>query len=175
MRARRTVHPLLLDPTYWRGRLETLQRDTIGVVWTPRPDLSGRGKETMEFRVRSHDGEQLWGLFSRPAWHSEPWRAVVRSVGPAARPTVDSGLVQDGTAEFVFQEPAGRRLADRVVDLMQICRLAMTTTGIESVEVQAPGGETHSPACSDDLLIAEQLLNHRILSPLQRPSGRFFR
>ncbi|MEC8493898.1 MAG: hypothetical protein VXZ39_03175 [Planctomycetota bacterium] len=175
MRARRAVHPLLLDPSYWRGRLQTLSGDMLGIVWTPRPDLSGRGKETMEFRIRSHDGEQLWGLFSRPAWHSEPWRAVVRSVGPAARPTIDSKLIQDGTAEFVFQEPAGRRLADRVVDVMQICRLAMETTGIDGVEVQAPAGETHSLACNDDLLIAEQLLNHRILPPLRRPSGRFVR
>lgn len=121
----------------------------------------------MEFRVRSHDGEQLWGLFSRPAWHSEPWHAVVRSVGPAARPTIDCRLIQDGTAEFVFQEPAGRRLADRVVDVMQICRLAMETTGIEGVEVQAPEGTTESPtACNDELLIAEQLLTHRLLPPL---------
>ena len=166
MRVRRAVHPLLLDPCYWRDRLRTLSSHTLGVVWTPRPDLSGRGKETMEFRVRGHDGEQLWGLFSRPAWHKGPLRAIVRPVGPAARPTIDSGLVQMGTAEFVLQEPPGRRLADRVVDLMHVCRLAMETAGIEGVEVQAPVGETRSPACSDDLLIAEQLLDRRIMPPL---------
>ena len=166
MRARRAVHPLLLEPRYWRDRLQPLSSQSLDVVWTPRPDLSGRGKETMEFRVRGHDGEQLWGLFSRPAWHSRPWRAVVRSVGPAARPAIDSGLVQEGTAEFILQELAGRRLADRVVDLMHVCRLAMKTTGIEGVEVQAPADETCSPACKDDLLIAEQLLDRRILPPL---------
>lgn len=165
MRARRAVHPLLLDPTYWRGRLQTLSEDCRGVVWTPRPDLSGRGKETMEFRIRSHDGAQLWGLFARPAWHSEPWHAVVRSVGPATRPTIDVKLVQSGTAEFVFQEPAGRRLADRVIDVMQVCRLAMETAGIEGVEVEGPGGTAESPTCNDELLIADQLITHRILPP----------
>lgn len=120
----------------------------------------------MEFRIQSHDGESLWGLFARPAWHSEPWQAIVRSVGPATRPTIDARLVQEGTAEFVFQEPAGRRLADRVVDVMQICRLAMETTGIDGVEVQGPTGKASKATCNDEVLIADQLLTHRILPPL---------
>lgn len=165
MRARRAVHPLLLDPSYWRDKLQSISHGSIGVVWTPRPDLSGRGKETMEFRVRSHDGERLWGLFARPSWQSEPWPAIVRSVGPADRPTLDARRIQTGTAEFVFQEPAGRRLADRVIDVMQVCRLALETQGIEEVEVEGPHARAAGADCNDELLIAGQLLTHRIVPP----------
>ena len=168
MRARNAYHPLLLEPTYWRERLQTLGAAPLGAIWIPRPDLSGRGKEVMEFRIASHDGEKLWGLFARPAWHSAPWPALVRSVGPSERPCIDTRLVHSGSAEFVFQEPAGRRLADRVVDVMQACRLAMETDGIGQVEVETPGPEDSADprsGCSDELLIADQLLTHRILPP----------
>lgn len=122
----------------------------------------------MEFCIKSHDGEKLWGLFARPAWHSAPWHALVRSVGPSERPCIDARLVHSGGAEFVFQEPAGRRLADRVVDVMQACRLAMETDGIDRVAVETPGAANPTgprPECSDELLIADQLLTHRILPP----------
>ena len=119
----------------------------------------------MEFRIKSHDGERLWGLFARPTWQSEPWPAIVRSVGPATRPCIKPRTIQTGTAEFVFQEPAGRRLADRVIDVMQVCRLALETSGIEEVEVEGPADEAQSGDCNDELLIAEQLLAHRIGPP----------
>ncbi|MEM8712902.1 MAG: hypothetical protein AAGG01_18275, partial [Planctomycetota bacterium] len=136
MRARKSVHPLLLEPVYWRNRLAELPDGPSGVIWTPRPDLSGAGMEVTEFRIETHDGERLWGLFARPTWQAEPWPAAVRSVGPAVRPTTCARTCQTGTAEFVFQEPAGRRLADRVMDVMQVCKLALGTRGIEQIEVQ---------------------------------------
>ncbi len=168
MRARKAVHPLLLEPTYWRSRLDRLDQDAIGVVWTPRPDLSGGGREVCEFRIRAHDGGRLWGLFARPTWQAGPWPARVRSVGPAVRPRVDTRAVQSGAAEFVFQEPAGRRLSDRVLDVMQVCRVALATKGINAIEVEPP--VAGPDACNDELLIAGQLLSSRIGSRL---SGRF--
>lgn len=174
MAVRRAVHPLLLEPCYWRERLGSIDLDPIAVVWTPRPDLSGRGKEVREFRIRAHDGDRLWGLFACPAWQPGPWHAVVRSVGPADRPAVTNRLVQAGTAEFIFQEPAGRRLADRVIDVMQVCRLAMETEGIDGVEIEPPEPEDRgrcSGAGSDELVIAEQLLAQRIADPAGGGAG----
>lgn len=172
MRARKTVHPLLLEPAYWRNRLQALDDEPCGVVWTPRPDLSEGGCEVTEFRIRAHDGVRLWGLFARPTWQSGPWPATVRSVGPAVRPTPCPGTTRAGTAEFLFQEPAGRRLTDRVMDVMQICRLALATKHIEKVQVQHDHTAIHhrdpgaSPTVTntDELLIVEQLLSHRIAS-----------
>lgn len=113
-----------------------------------------------EFRIRAHDGGRLWGLYAHPTWQPGPWPAKVRSVGPATRPMPEGRLVQCGTAEFVFQEPAGRRLCDRVLDVMQVCRVALATTGIDEIEVEAP--KAGADACNDELLIAGQLLKSRI-------------
>ena len=170
MRARKTVHPLLLEPAYWRNRLQQLEEEPSGVLWTPRPDLSGGGYEVTEFRIRAHDRVRLWGLFSRPTWQAKPWPATVRSVGPAVRPTTCPETAQSGTAEFIFQEPAGRRLSDRVMDVMQICQLALGTKGVEEVQVQhehpavqhRDPGASHTVRNTDELLIVQQLLSHRI-------------
>lgn len=171
MRAR-AVHPLLLEPAYWRDRLRCLEGGPVGVVWTPRHDLSGRGVEAMEFRIVAHDGERLWGLFAWPAWQNEPWKAIVRSVGPAERPEIDARRVREGVAEFIFQEPAGRRLSDRVVDVLHVVKLAFQTRGIGDVEVETEPGHGAGPSgasssavradAADDCLIAEQILLHRM-------------
>lgn len=162
MSARRTVHPLLLEPSYWRERMESIDQASIGVVWTPRGDLSRDGKEVREFRIRTEDGSRLWGLFARPTWQKGPWTAIVRSVGPADRPAVTASLVRGGTAELVFQEPAGRRLADRVVDVMQVCRIALAMRDIERVEVEVPEADNcRGGIGNDELVIAEQLLARR--------------
>lgn len=144
--------------------MRELDHGRPGVVWTPRPDLSGHGKEVMEFRIRSFDGSRLWGLFARPTWQSEPWGARVRAVGPAERPWIDDRTVQTGTAELCFQEPPGRPLADRVLDVVQVCRLALGTSGITEVQVEVPGED--DTRCADELMIAGQLLSNRIVPPL---------
>ena len=155
MRVRKSVHPLLLEPTYWRNRLEGMSLERASLMITPRPDLSGHGREVVEFRLRAHDGERLWGLFARPSWRSGPWPARIRSVGPADRPEVSANLLQDGQAEFVFQEPAGRRLEDRVLDVVRVCQVAFQTAGIDRLAVRFDcSTETDGP---DEFLIAEQL------------------
>ena len=155
MRARRAVHPLLLEPTYWRSRLQELQLGRPSLLITPRPDLSGRGKDVIEFRIRAHDGAHLWGLLARPEWHEGPRPAVIRSVEPHQRPSIDIETVQSGVADLVFQEPAGRRLEDRVLDVVRICHMAFSTEGIDRFRVSffSPG-TSQEP---DEFLIAEQL------------------
>lgn len=155
MRMRKSVHPLLLEPTYWRNRLEGMSLERQSLMITPRPDLSGHGREVVEFGLRAHDGERLWGLFARPSWRSGPWPARIRSVGPADRPEVDADLLENGQAEFVFQEPAGRRLEDRVLDVVRICQVAFQTTGIDRLAIRFDcATDTDGP---DEYLIAEQL------------------
>jgi len=76
-------------------------------------------------------------------------------VGPADRPEVDTHLLEDGQAEFVFQEPAGRRLEDRVLDVVRVCQVAFQTTGIDRLQVRFDcATDTEGP---DEFLIAEQL------------------
>lgn len=242
---RRSVHPLLLEPTYWRVRLQALEDEQTGPLITPRPDLSGNGRAVVEFRIRAHDGERLWGLLSRPEHVTGPLPARIRSVGPAdpvlptggagtpLRPgegshgegsradgtgsrtscalppaalphgsrerwsTVSDSAVSDASvsdtsnhetaeanhdthcpdtpfepaslhpsapapspatsssevAEFVFQEPAGRRLEDRVLDVVRICRVAGSTAGVDGNRVEL----SHDACVPDEFLIVEHL------------------
>jgi len=160
MRAR-AVHPLLLEPTYWRTRLREMETVRQSLMIVPRPDLSGNGREVVEFGIRAHDGVRLWGLLARPVWHDGRRPARVRMVGPSERPEVDRGAVEGGDADFVFQEPAGRRLEDRVLDVLRVCQLAVGTDGIDS-------GRLHFVSPSDrrepdEFLIAKQLLDCKLL------------
>lgn len=155
MRARRSVHPLLLEPTYWRNRLQAANLGQKSLMVTQRPDLTGRGRTVVEFRLRAHDGERLWGLFARPDWAPPPWPARISSVGPSERPELDPRALEEGAAEFVFQEPAGRRLEDRVLDVIRICHLAFQTEGVDRLQVSFSC--PHDGREPDEYLIAEQL------------------
>lgn len=161
MNPARSLHPLLLEPSYWRGRVRALGEHEAGMVWTPRPDLAVPGVEVLEFRLKTLDGGYLRGLFARSTWHSGPQVATLRTVGPASRLEVREEAVREGAAEFVLQEPAGRPLADRVLDVVLLSQIASETDGICEVGVDHQGERGDSDAAA----IAQQLLIHRIVSP----------
>ena len=167
MTFRRTVHPLLVEPSYWRDRIEAIVADRQ-VVWTPRPEDSQGGMTVAEFRIRGHDGQSLWGLFARPSWQKGPFAAIIRCVRPADRPLPSAALVRSGRAEFVFQEPAGRLLRDRVLDVMQICRVALETPDVTAVEV-VPARPARGGPAQDELLIAKHLITqHNVVKQWAR-------
>ncbi len=161
MGARRPIHPLLLEPSYWHRRLDAIGKDSPALLLTPRPDLCAGGREVLEFRIRAHDGERLWGLQARPTLRAGPWPARIRSVGPAELVDIDRRWIEEGGAEFVFQEPAGRRLEDRVLDVITIARAAGRAPGIDRERIRLTGETPQSEQegrTSDELRIAEQLL-----------------
>jgi hypothetical protein len=174
MRDRHAVHPLLLEPTYWRSRLQGLDLERPCSLITPRPDLSRPGTEVAEFRLKAHDGERLWGFFARPAWQRGPWPARIRVLAPAGggfgKATGDVGpgglaidvdAVRRGYAEFVLEERVGRRLEDRVLDVVRVCHLAQRTEGADRLQVSfSCPGERRAP---DEFLIAEQLFAGRFV------------
>ena len=157
----RSLHPLLLEPSYWRGRAQALEAHEGGVIWTPRPDLEAPGIRVLEFRMRNLDGGHLRGLFARCTWRNGPQAAVLRTVRPASRLEIHKDEVRDGVAEFVLQESAGRPLADRVLDVVLLSQVATETDGITHVEVDHGANRGGSDAAA----IAQQLLIHRIVSP----------
>jgi hypothetical protein len=157
----RSLHPLLLEPSYWRGRAQALEAHQGGVIWTPRPDLEAPGIRVLEFRLRNLDGGHLRGLFARCTWRNGPAGAVLRTVRPASRLEIRKDEVRDGVAEFVLQESAGRPLADRVLDVVLLSQVATETEGISRVEVDHGANRGDSDAAA----IAQQLLVHRIVSP----------
>lgn len=159
MGSRRPVHPLLLEPTYWRSRLQELGEQRPSLLLTPRPDLCVGGRDVVEFRLRAHDGQAIWGLLARPTLRAGPWPARVRSVGPAALVEVDRAWVEAGGADVVFQELAGRRLEDRVLDVVHVSRMAMHTEGVDREQLGYRSSESN--AAPDEFRIAEHLFANK--------------
>ncbi|MEZ5975809.1 MAG: hypothetical protein R3E96_13505 [Planctomycetota bacterium] len=120
----RSVHPLLLEPSFWRKRLEGLGNGAGGLLSSPREDLTGGGRQVEEFRVKAHDGQILWGLISYPTFHGGSRPCCIKAAGPADPMELDPAAVETGTVEVLYQAPAGRRLEDRVLDLIRVHELA---------------------------------------------------
>lgn len=146
---------LLLHRSWWesllRDRPEALQPPSL----TPRPDLSTPDRAVSEFELRTHDGSSLFGLFAHPTHAPGPCQARLRCCGPA-----DTLEVDDSAADFdewIVQEPAGRKLKDRVLDMVQLFHVIQATEGLDRGRLgtrAAPGRPL-----PDELRIASQLLD----------------
>ena len=162
MTERRSVHPLLLEPTYWRERLRCLEGEDQGLFFTPKPDLSVPGTEVVAFRIRAHDGQVLRGLLARPTWQQGDRPAIVRSVPAGTEPRVDLDTVRSGSAELVFEEPRGRALPDRVLDVVRVSQIALRTQGIDRLQIHFGCLEPDVDDLADEYLIADQLLERTL-------------
>jgi len=162
MSERRSVHPLLLEPTYWRERLRVLEGEDQGLFFTPRPDLSAPGTEVVAFRIRAHDGEVLRGCLARPTWQAGDRPAIVRSVPAGQVAEVDLEAVRGGSAELVFEEPPGRALPDRVLDVVRVSQIALRTPGIDRLQIHFGCLADGEEGLADEYLIADQLLERTL-------------
>lgn len=155
MSRHRALHPLLLEPRYWRTRLKTQQSERPSLLLVPRPDLSRPSVEVQELRFRAHDGLRLWGLMGRCPIRQAACPARLRLVGVCDPPQVDAESVESGCAEFILQELPGRRLEDRVLDVLRLWELAGSLEGIDRVRIRLdmPSRE----AAPDEFLIVEEL------------------
>ena len=167
---KRTLHPLLFERSYWRNRLAELELARRSVLLIPRPELSSPFMEVDEFRIRAHDGLRLFGLRARCRIRGSSRVARVRIVGPSDLPEIDREAIENGETEFVFQEPAGRKLEDRVLDVLRICRLAAEGCAHDH---EPDSGRVHLAAdegCEpDEFLIASQLLSEEVAPAGQAP------
>jgi hypothetical protein len=195
----RTIHPLLLDPRYWRERLEIARRTPRQLLLFPRSELSWPGGDVSEFWMRAHDGERLEGLMARSLFPTPRPRLLAEVVEaerptPPALPTASAGgeldglelrvylrlagqgepqsgarsprstlegleerfdwdRIRDGQAHLILARRGGRRLEDRVLDLVRAVEAARKLADLASlrVELGAEGEE------QDELQIARQL------------------
>ncbi len=157
----RGLHPLLLEQSYWRNRLQVLKLARPSVLLIPRPELATHAVDVDEFRIRTHDGIRLFGLRARHRLGTSTTPARIRVVGPCELPEVDPAALQPGETEFVFQSPAGRRLEDRVLDVLRICQVATQSESVRSDQVQLVSA-TQQP---DEFLIASHLLAEEATAP----------
>ncbi len=163
----RSLHPLLLEQGYWRNRLQVLKLARPSVLLIPRPELTSNVVEVDEFRIRTHDGIRLFGLRARHRMGASSTPARIRVVGPCELPEVDTAKLRPGESEFVFQSPAGRRLEDRVLDVLRICQVAAQRDEVrgEDVRLVCTDGQR------DEFLIASQLLADDVPAPLPELEG----
>lgn len=152
------MHPLLLERGYWRNRLQELNLAQPSVLLIPRPELSTSAVEVDEFRLRTHDGIRLFGLRAQSRIPVDSQQVLVRLVGPCESPDLDREAMQDGATEFVFQEPAGRRLEDRVMDVLRVCQIAAAQEGTSTRDVRL----ISSDEVPDEFLIVSQLLAEQV-------------
>lgn len=147
--------PLLLQRSWWEDRLRALPAEPEVPFVTPRPDLSTPERTVVEFHLRAHDGARLWGLHARPTSPRGPVPTRIRSCGPADLPEIDASTLCEDQAEFVLQEPAGRRLSDRVLDVVNLFQVAKSTPGLDGTHISL----VHDPGCQlpDEFLIVRQL------------------
>ena len=158
--------PYLVDRRYWQARLDRMDSVRRGLLILPRPDLSSPFVDVIEWRMRGHDGQRLWGLRALSPFHDEPKGVHLREVAATELPSVRLETVVEGQAEFVLQVPAGRRLEDRVLDVLRVVRVALDTCHLvpEQVHLDPCVCGVDPLRLPDEFLIVERLMDQGICS-----------
>jgi hypothetical protein len=124
---------LLLDPEYWRPRLERLEREPRQLAIFPREDLSRPGIEVIELRLRAHDGARLTALLARSSFAGTGQEVRLRACRDLGGTAPDWRAVEEGGTDLVFSYPPDRRLEDRVLDVLRVVGAACS---VESIDCQ---------------------------------------
>jgi len=155
MTPQRILHPLLMDRHYWRNRLQEQRLTRHGLMIVPRPDLSGAGCDVQEIRFRAHDGLRLWGLLARCPLFQQARPVRLRMIGPCDAPAIDRTCIEAGSVDLLLQVPAGRRLEDRVLDVLRMFEVIESLEGVDAARISlADRADGDRP---DEFLIANQL------------------
>ena len=166
-----TLRHHLLDPNFWRPRLRALERAPRKLVMAPRPDLSRPGIEVLGLRVRGHDGRALSALLGRSAFARRGDFVRVRPAWPGHPEVLDWASLQDGGTDVVLlpfadeQRSAsigedggqpgravGRRLEDRVLDVIRLAEVACSIESVPCGAVRFGWGRSHE--CEDAFTLA---------------------
>lgn len=156
--ARKSLHPLLMEPTYWRNRVEEMNLRQRSLFVLPRPDLSSPAVDVAEIRLRAHDGLRLVGITGRCTLGSKAMPVRIRMICADQPLEVDREAVCDGFCDIAIHVPNNRRLEDRVLDVMRACQTAAEMDGVDPGRISFVFRSDDSEP--DELRIASQLLSH---------------
>jgi hypothetical protein len=132
--------------------METVSRSFLLM---PRPDLSSPLVDIVEWRLRAHDGERLTGLRGQSPFHPRPRGTRIRAAAQADPLEISLDAISEGCVDFVYQVPRGRRLEDRVLDVLRVWQAALHSgVAPDAVRLVVPPG-LEAP---DEFMIAERLL-----------------
>ncbi len=147
---------LLLDPGYWRPRIERLAQRPRQLVIFPRPDLERPGIEVLELRLRAHDGERLTALLARSAFAQSGESVRLRSCLELSSCQLSWRAVEAGHTDLIFRypgAPGSRRLEDRVLDVLRVIHAVCSIESIDCEKVDFPqdgAGEQVNGALAQD-------------------------
>lgn len=123
----------------------------------PRPDLSSPVMDVVEWRLRAHDGERLSGLRGQSPFHPSPPGAWIRAADQSDGLVVSVDAVSEGSVDFIYHVPHGRRLEDRVLDALRVWQAALHG-GVDPQTVRFVGLDGSGNGGPDEFMIAEKLL-----------------
>lgn len=125
-----------------------------GLLLMPRPDLSSPMLDVVEWRIKAHDGARLWGLKGSSPFHDIPKGVCLREVAAHEPVEVSLDVILEGRVDLVFQVLAGRRLQDRVLDVIRARQVA-ENCGVSPDQIElVTGVGIRQP---DEFMIAERL------------------
>ena len=138
-----------------------MRRVPRGLLLLPREDLSTPVAEVVEWRLRTHDGLRLWGLRGRSPFFLDANGAWVRQVESCELPTIDPYAAESGLVDLVFQVPAGRRLEDRVLDVVRVAQMCVDHCDVDPEDIHlVPNSAAFEP---DEFMIASHLFEQGLL------------
>lgn len=126
---------LLMDPEFWRSRLERLEKEPRQLAIFPRSDLSRPGIEVLELRVRAHDGARLTALLARSSFAETGLEVSLRACTGPGQPEPDLAAVESGGTDLLLRYPPDRRLEDRVMDVLRIVEAACSLESLDATRV----------------------------------------
>ena len=125
-----------------------------GLLLMPRADLSTPLVEVVEWRIKAHDGRRLWGLRGNSPFHPEPRGVCIREVAAHEPVEIDLDVICEGRMDLVFQLLPGRRLEDRVLDVIRARQVA-ENLGVHPDDIELVTARGHRQP--DEFMIAERL------------------
>lgn len=146
----------LVEPGFWRSRVAAMQEVHRGLIVCPRPDLTTPLVEAVEWRLKAHDGTRLRGIKGESRFHERPRGARLRFVPCCELPDLDLDTVAGGRLDVVFQTQVGRRLEDRVLDVLRVWQVIANHANLARSEMELVTPDDAEDA--DAFMIAEQLI-----------------
>ena len=146
----------LLDPDFWRPRLERLNESPRQLAIFPRPDLARPGIEVVELRMKAHDGGRLVALLARSSFAQTGEEVRLRPCPDLQDACLDWGAVEAGSSDLVYCYPSDRGLEDRVLDVLRLLGAACSLESVECGKVHL--GDEEEPT-RDEFSIARFLQN----------------
>lgn len=150
-----TLRDCLMDPEYWRPRLQRLSRVPRQLVVCPRPELSKPGIEVLELRLQAHDEQPIRALLGHSSYARRGDHVRLHPGASLERQDLDWASLEGGGTDVAVAFAPGRRLEDRVLDVLRVAEAVSSLESVESRQCRLGGSASD---CEDEFLLARLLL-----------------